>query len=270
MWQRIMLYLLSLILICCPVLGHTAPSKTIYIYNDQGVSQQGLQQILEFLHTHIPARYNLQLINAEQIAAREWMQDARMLIIGGGADLPYTQRLRGAGNRAIKEYVYNGGTYVGICAGAYYAASYVEFDKNGPLEVLGARDLAFFPGKAIGPILSAYDYQTNSGARAAKLHTCMHGCEEISCYYNGGGFFAQAHDYDNVEVIAVYAESQPSGLPAIIRVHYGHGVAILSAVHFEYNPQMLAQGDTWQRQVAQQLGEHEAARITLVLQLLPL
>ena len=46
-----------------------------------------------------------------------------------------------------QEFVENGGSYLGICAGAYFACDYIEFDKNGPLEVVGPRDLKFYPGK---------------------------------------------------------------------------------------------------------------------------
>ena len=54
------------------------------------------------------------------------------------------------GNERIREYVSKGGKYLGICAGGYYASSYVEFEKSTTLEVLGDRELSFFPGKAIG------------------------------------------------------------------------------------------------------------------------
>ena len=65
----------------------------------------------------------------------------------------------------IKDYVTGGGSYLGICAGAYYGASYIEFNKGGELEVIGARELEFFDGKAIGPAIAEYSTENKSGAR---------------------------------------------------------------------------------------------------------
>lgn len=47
-------------------------------------------------------------------------------------------------------YVQSGGSYLGLCAGAYYASSQVEFEPGSTLEVVGDRELDFFPGTARG------------------------------------------------------------------------------------------------------------------------
>lgn len=70
-----------------------------------------------------------------------------MLAIGGGYDTGYIQALQSDGIRNIKNYVEGGGSYLGICAGAYLACRRIEFDKGGKFEVCGSRDLGFFPGK---------------------------------------------------------------------------------------------------------------------------
>lgn len=51
---------------------------------------------------------------------------------------------------AHAEFVTQGGSYLGLCAGAYYACARVEFEPGTPLEVVGDRELAFFPGIAQG------------------------------------------------------------------------------------------------------------------------
>jgi glutamine amidotransferase-like uncharacterized protein len=48
------------------------------------------------------------------------------------------------------EFVSQGGGYLGLCAGAYYACARVEFEPGTRLEVVGDRELAFFPGIAQG------------------------------------------------------------------------------------------------------------------------
>ena len=69
-----------------------------------------------------------------------------MIAFGGGYDLGFIEALGKEGTRQIREYVLNGGTYLGLCAGAYFASDCIEVDKDGPMEVIGDRDLKFFPG----------------------------------------------------------------------------------------------------------------------------
>jgi glutamine amidotransferase-like uncharacterized protein len=64
----------------------------------------------------------------------------------------------------LVEYVRAGGAYLGLCAGAYYACSRVEFEPGGPLEVVGNRELGFFPGVAAG---AAYAGEHPGGMRHA-------------------------------------------------------------------------------------------------------
>ena len=106
--------------------------------------------------------YGIKTINAKNVIEGKWTKKAVLFIMPGGADLPYLKKLNGPGNKIIKDFVTHGGAYLGICAGSYYGASYVEFDKGGKLEVLGNRELAFFEGKAIGPLSS--NNKCNSGA----------------------------------------------------------------------------------------------------------
>jgi hypothetical protein len=44
------------------------------------------------------------------------------------------------------DFVRGGGAYLGLCAGAYYATARVVFEPGTPMEVVGDRALAFFPG----------------------------------------------------------------------------------------------------------------------------
>jgi biotin--protein ligase len=69
-----------------------------------------------------------------------------LLAIGGGYDLGLIEALGVEGMANIKEYVSTGGSYLGICAGAYFACDSIEFDQGGPLEVVGERSLKFCSG----------------------------------------------------------------------------------------------------------------------------
>lgn len=76
-----------------------------------------------------------------------WCDEAALYVIGGGYDLGLIKALGPEGTNKIQQYVQQGGSYLGICSGAYFASNYIEFDKDGPLEVCGDRQLKFYPGK---------------------------------------------------------------------------------------------------------------------------
>ena len=188
--------------------------NVVYIYKDDGVSEESLLQTIATLKELLSRNYSVHTINAKDVIYNKWIKDAALFVMPGGADLPYAKKLNGKGNHNIKNYVQDGGAYLGICAGSYYGSAYVEFDKGGELEVLGERELAFFPGKEIGPILAKYDYKNNSGARAANIKLALDAVKESIVYYNGGGYFENAANYDKVSVVGYYQNH----LPAIIYI----------------------------------------------------
>jgi len=177
----------------------------------------------------LPVPFAGRRLTAQEIQEIPWHSSCSLFIMPGGRDLPYHLALKGLGNNQIRRFVENGGTYFGICAGAYYGAERVEFDPGFPLEVCGKRELAFFKGKAVGPAFGfgTFDYASNKGARAAKLIT---GNETFYAYYNGGCTFEG--DFSNCKILASYA-ALPGCPPAIIECQVGQGKAILSGVHLE-------------------------------------
>lgn len=206
-------------------LCYTLLMEKIIVYQGPGVSPESLKHTL---HTFSGS----QVITPEQILTTDWEKETRLFIIPGGADLPYTRSLNGARNQKIRQFVENGGTYLGICAGAYFASSSVEFAKGTSLEVTGTRELQFFEGPAIGPLVP-YCYHNNSGARAIRL---FYQDQEVKVFYNGGCYFPNAQ-----HVLAYYENN----LPAIIECRVGKGKAILSGVHFEYDPTLMDKNDPY-------------------------
>ena len=118
----------------------------------------------------------------------------RLLIIPGGRDLPYVDHLNQSRVSLIKQFITTGGSYLGICAGAYFASKHVTFDLDGPLQVFGSRSMALFPGCAIGPTYPGFVYNSTAGARMVPLEcvgSLLTGLRRSSCfaYFNGGGYF---------------------------------------------------------------------------------
>lgn len=175
-------------------------------------------------------------LSGKPITADEILQDAlekfSLFIMPGGRDRPYHAALKGPANEKIRAFVENGGVYLGICAGAYYACRRIEFDLGFPLEVCEERELGFFPGKAIGPAYGngTFEYKSEKGARLANIGTDGTERSPLKMYYNGGCTFEG--DYPHVRILARYLDL-PHHPPAIIECSVGKGKAILSGVHLE-------------------------------------
>lgn len=203
-------------------------SYKILIYNDKGVSSTSAAHIKKELMRY--PTLSVSYINAEEICDGKWEQ-AQALFVPGGADIPYHEALRGVGNKNIQTFVQEGGTYYGICAGAYYGCASIEFEKGFKNEVIGERELQFFQGVAVGTLFSpgSYSYHSDRGARDAQI---AYGGQEHTVHYHGGCTFSG--EDSSSEVLARYSEL-PGSPPAIIKCQVGKGAAILSGVHYEYS-----------------------------------
>lgn len=236
----------------------------IFLYNDEGVSKLSLEHTFSMLQQFFPRKPIIK-INANEVIDGSWQEDAFLFAIPGGADLLYQAKLKGKGNENIRNFVSNGGIYLGICAGAYYASSYVEFDLGGQLEVIGQRELGFFLGKTVGPALSYYKYNTHEGAIAAEVSFTlseigMDTKPSISLYHHGGCFFENGDNLPNINVLANYVIPDKANLAAIILAKFGKGLALLSGVHFEIEPVMLDENDPNLHDVIPKLKESNISR----------
>lgn len=158
----------------------------------------------------------------------------------------YCRSLNGDGNRRIEQYVRRGGSYLGFCAGGYYGSSKCEFEVgNKPLEVIGSRELSFFPGTCRGCAFRGFVYHSEAGAKAVQLNVGKGVFENspvsdsFRSYYNGGGVFVDAGKFVNqgVEILATYADSLDveggEGPAAVVYRKVGEGNTILTGPHPE-------------------------------------
>ena len=200
--------------------------KKICLYSGSGVCRVSCSHLQTLLSQHFP----VELIGPSELIEGSWMEDTLLLVFPGGADLPYCRALNGVGNQKISSFVQNGGQFLGVCAGSYYAGSFVEFAKGTDLEVVGKRELAFFPGTVQGPTFSPFQYASTVGARVVTLSTELLE-SQVTSFYQGGGHFCG--ESERVRVLARYAEveSEPA---AVVLCSVGKGAALLSGVHFEY------------------------------------
>jgi biotin--protein ligase len=174
-------------------------------------------------------KHRVQSIRAEEIVDGVWLADTNVLCVPGGASIPYAKKLNGKGNENIRAFVENGGAYFGICAGAYYGADRIEFDKGGPLEVICENELQFFKVAAIGPAFGKFDYSTyRHVAASSNIINFSSGPRQANLMFYGGPYFPNADTHADISVLARYAEN---GQPSIIYGKCGRGVVVLCGVH---------------------------------------
>ncbi|OAX84688.1 biotin-[acetyl-CoA-carboxylase] ligase [Emergomyces africanus] len=212
-----------------------------------GTTVDAVRHCLYSLRRLLASNYAVIPVTGEMIVNEPWTSSCALLVMPGGADLPYCRTLNGEGNRRIKQFVQRGGAYLGFCAGGYYASKRCEFEVgNKKLEVIGDRELAFFPGICRGCAFPGFVYDSEDGARAVELKVSKSAPafgsvpEVFKAYYNGGGVFVDAPIYadQGVEVLASYTEDlsvdSGDGSAAIVYCKVGEGAAILTGAHPEF------------------------------------
>ena len=158
----------------------------------------------------------------------------------------YCRSLNGEGNRRIEQYVRRGGAYLGFCAGGYYGTTRCEFEiGNRVLEVVGPRELSFFPGICRGCAFNGFVYHSEAGAKAVELKVDNESFksgvvpQKFRSYYNGGGVFVDAAKYADkgVEILASYVNSLDvdggDSAVAVVYCKVGEGGALLTGPHPE-------------------------------------
>lgn len=231
----------------------------VLIYSDEGTSVESTKQAKECLRQLLSPHYAVSEVSAKQIIDEPWESFTALLVIPGGADLPYCKALNGAGNAKIKNYVRSGGRFLGLCAGAYYSSSFCEFEPGTELEVTGPRELAFFKGAARGTVYKGFKYGTNSGTHCPLLQTPL---GSFKCFFNGGCLFTEVDN--KTEVLATYetpvqctADSEHP--PAVIYTKVGRGNCVLSGVHTEYSVETL-HADDLNPEIIEELKKQNEAR----------
>ncbi|KAF7188684.1 Biotin--protein ligase [Pseudocercospora fuligena] len=222
-----------------------AKRTNVLVYSGPSTSLPSVRHVTWTLRRLLGPKYAIQVVSSDQVLKEPWPSTCALLVIPGGADSGYCRILNGEGNRRIKTYVNSGGNYLGLCAGGYYGTSKCEFEvgRKG-WEVVGERELAFYPGICRGLALKGFVYGSEQGARAVKLKVnsgpLAGSTEGFDSYYNGGGVFVNAASLKDrgVEVLATYDEdlAVDSGEPkaAVVYCKVGEGAALLTGPHPEF------------------------------------
>ena len=163
--------------------------------------------------------------------------DYDILAMPGGNPISYSIRLGTEGSNAIREWVYSGGSYFGVCGGAIFACRVATFDGEDyyyPLKLFNGSCLG--PLGTLGGMATININNTCEGPDLANLSAT----NEI--LYQGGGYYVP-DEGQNMYTIATYDYSP---VPAMIAATYGNGTFCLSAPHPEYEENDTRDGtDKW-------------------------
>jgi glutamine amidotransferase-like uncharacterized protein len=164
-----------------------------------------------------------------------------VLMWPGGHYPAYWDEVGLEGKAEIQEFVSEGGGYLGICAGAYYAADYMVWMDDGAFpppdyKVEGDElNLDLFPGVAWGPIFEIADRPEPGWAMTEiNLVNQTHPITEslpnpMTMIYIGGPYL---EPYDNASV-TILGEYDVTGTAAIVACEYGEGRVFLIGPHGE-------------------------------------
>ncbi len=211
--------------------------QTIVIYNDEGVGAFGLKCLQKFF-----AEDDVWLCNADAVIDGRVLEMADIFVMPGGADLPYCKKLNGQGNENIRNFVETGGTYLGVCAGAYYACREIAFHKGRPDEICGPRELTFVDALAVGSLPDLAPYYDLTLHSASIANIVLNDQTTRQVFYHGGCMFKPGNA-PSLNLLARYADL-PDKPAAVVETIVGEGKAILSGVHFEMTPNILSDHPT--------------------------
>jgi len=221
-------FLSSLVLIIVFMIDYNTPSPTqadIAIYAGRGTwddSVQAIRNMLEWMNCTVET-LDAQHINNIGLSA------FRVLCVPGGNMYDYAQDITLRGKENIRDFVHNGGGYIGICGGAYFASEEVYWRGS----QLSMTPLSLFPGRAAGPIdeIMAYPNYTmtrvNVLNQAHPIITSERDAESM-LYYWGPALTPNANA--NITILGNYDISNQA---AMLALEYGHGKVFLIGTHPE-------------------------------------
>lgn len=216
---------------------HSSMPLDVLVYKGHGVSETSLFHTLATLNAILKPNYTVTAVDAQLLINQPWEPSCALLVIPGGRDLPYVKDLAPA-IKKIKDFVEKGGAYFGICAGAYFGSARVEWEVGTRLEVVGDRDLKFFPGVSSGCAYPGFEYESEAGAQLLDISATIHGegseQQFEGIYYNGGGVFEGA-DTPQMRALGVLVTARyPNGKAGAVTCAVGKGTAALWGLHPEY------------------------------------
>lgn len=210
------------------LLSLTMPAPlNVLIYSGHGTCEFSVSQTFKTLKRFLKSSYDLKLTGLDTLRNERipWDETCALFVMPGGRDSKYLESFK---NTRIVVRISKGVRsgkmkYLGLCAGAYFAADRIEFEmgRDG-YEIVGDRPLKLIDTPAIGTLKTTklFTYE-NKDIEAVDIKTDS---KYFKAAYTGGCYFPDAK---SDLIFARYANSRPA---ILLSPDF-----CLSGVHFEYN-----------------------------------
>jgi len=208
----------------------------VAVYNGLGVWEQGRTAIVKMFEW---MNASVTLVYPEDIKNGNLINFDLLVIPGGNAD-PYNEDIGLDGASKIRDFVSNGGAFIGICAGGYYACDYIIWEGIRYEYVL---DL--FPGYGVGALETipwpTYNMTWIKMVNRTHPITAHEPEYEWILYYGGAEYFA----YEGADVTVLGRYTVNGQNPAIVAYEYGLGRVFLIGPHPEIEEDDPRDGIGW-------------------------
>lgn len=207
----------------------TRHADWIFLYDGPGSWEVGTENLKAFLREN---NYSYQTKGPHDLLNGDLqMEKPGLLIMPGGESWVYLEYLGDRGAQEIIRFVKNGGSYLGICAGAFYATSHREGGA-----ATGPYGIGLLEGVAHdGTYLKEPGYSEGVVNFSWELGNPL--VEGLGNFVNmllyGGPAFRfsiEEAQKKNIQTVLRFSHSLE---PAMIQLEYGKGKVFLSAPHVE-------------------------------------
>lgn len=228
----LLIFLLPLLITNCKGLKESNKSvaeiekiPTIAIYSDKGTWEDSVKATKKMFQW---MGYESKLINADSINKKE-LDNFKILCIPGGDMYQYAQDISSEGKENIRNFISNGGGYIGICGGSYFASEEVIWQEN----ELPMTPLGIFSGTAEGPINEIVTYPDYSMCEV-NIVDSTHPVtksepDSVSVLYYWGPVLIPDKDND-INILGRYNKGNQ---PMMLAFEYGEGRVFLIGTHPE-------------------------------------
>ncbi len=213
-----------LILIIFLLCSSKVLSKEVWIYSDDGAWIDGIIALEQFFDYNSITHKR---VYAKDLNTSNSYSEADAICFPGGYAYDYKLALSPKTIVNIREYVSKGGSYIGICAGAFFASSNVVWEgEEYPYS------LSLFKGKATGSIqkIAAWDNYAMTKISINQENKIFQKIEnDLTVLYFGGPYFESEETiFDTIATWDGY-----NNFPAIINFNYEKGRVLLIGPHLE-------------------------------------
>jgi len=232
------------ILLFCPILcffcEHSQEpnySSIIALYSDRGCWDESItasEKMFQWMGLSVTR------INADDIK-HAGLDSFLILCIPGGDLYQYAQDLSSQGKEEIISFIQNGGGYIGICGGAYYAGKNVYWRGTKLL----MNSLGIFYGTTKGPVDEIFPYP-EYGICEIDIADTSHPITQSEAntsfmlYYWGPTFYPETQT--EYKILGTYSRTHQ---PAMLAFEYGLGRVFLIGTHPEIEEDSDRDGVSW-------------------------